>query len=287
MNMVNAISVYEPPQTCQTREEWLTRLINVLRSRFEQIGHPIPVQLRVTCGWPSKAALGRHQRRVGECWSPKASADQTTEIFISPSLGEAIEAAKTLVHELVHAGGARGHRRSFSRVAKAIGLRRPWTSTSASPELTERLNALISEIGPYPHAQLGRPMFPSPESPEEREDLDDIENPKELEETEENDLCGPARKDTTRMHKVVCASCGYTVRTSAKWIATGLPTCPCGTRMEAALEIIAISHRERGRLTFSRAERSRAGAAIPGEPTSSRMSIEISDKQRGAFRNDL
>jgi len=33
------------------------------------------------------------------------------------------------------------------------------------------------------------------------------------------------------MLKVSCPADGYTVRTTAKWIAVGFPTCPCGTEM--------------------------------------------------------
>jgi hypothetical protein len=30
------------------------------------------------------------------------------------------------------------------------------------------------------------------------------------------------------MIKLICGSCGYTIRTSAKWIEVGLPVCCCG-----------------------------------------------------------
>lgn len=42
-------------------------------------------------------------------------------------------------------------------------------------------------------------------------------------------------KQSTRMLKVECGSCGYTLRTTAKWLEVGTPTCPCGTLMDAAL----------------------------------------------------
>ena len=190
-----------------TREEWLVRLEDALRPSFQLIGYPIPNQVRVTCGWPSKAALSRSRRRVGECWPPTASADQTVEIFISPCLGEGVEAAKALVHEMVHATGAMGHRGKFPKIAKAIGLRKPWRATQASPELQARLNALIAKLGPYPHATLDVSMMPH-------------------------------KKDGTRLQKVVCADCGYTIRTTKLWIEKGLPTCPCGTRMENAARIL-------------------------------------------------
>ena len=187
----------------RTREEWLMRLVDTLRPSFERIGHRIPDGVRVTCGWPSKAALARRRRTIGECWSSAASADQTIEIFISPCLGDALQAAETLVHEMIHASGAMGHRGSFPAIAKAIGLRKPWRATHATPELKGRLNALISGIGPYPHATLDATMMPH-------------------------------KTDSTRMQKVICADCGYVVRTTAKWIAVGLPICPCGTQMQVA-----------------------------------------------------
>ena len=39
----------------------------------------------------------------------------------------------------------------------------------------------------------------------------------------------------SRMIKIVCDAdgCGYTVRTTRKWIDVGLPTCPCGSAMSA------------------------------------------------------
>jgi len=42
------------------------------------------------------------------------------------------------------------------------------------------------------------------------------------------------RKQTTRMIKVVCPACDYTVRVSQKWIEVGLPTCACGEEMEVS-----------------------------------------------------
>ena len=186
-----------------TREAWLLRLVNALRPSFQDVGHPLPDRLRITCGWPSKAALARIHRTIGECWPPAASADQTVEIFISPCLGTAIEASETLVHELIHAVGVKGHLKEFSAIARTIGLKKPWRATTATPELRERLNGLISHIGPYPHATLDRSMV-------------------------------PYKKDGTRMHKLVCPRDGYTVRTSEKWIDVGMPTCPCGTRMRRA-----------------------------------------------------
>lgn len=40
-----------------------------------------------------------------------------------------------------------------------------------------------------------------------------------------------ANKDGIRQIKCVCPSCGFTMRTSAKWISRGLPVCACGTQI--------------------------------------------------------
>jgi hypothetical protein len=183
-----------------TREEWLGRMVDAMRPMFT--GAKVTDKVRVTCGWPSRSGLGRRKRRIGECWPVDASADKTVEIFISPYLGTALEAAETLAHELVHATGAMSHQGDFVKIAKTIGLEKPWKSTHAGPALVERLNALIKEVGEYPHARL--------------------------------DSTKIGRKtQTTRLLKVKCPGCGYTIRTTARWIEQGLPTCPCGEEMEA------------------------------------------------------
>jgi hypothetical protein len=196
------------PDRIRTREEWLMRLLALLRPFFAKIGHPIPDHVRVTCGWPSSRALSRSLRTIGECWPTSASADGSIEIFISPCLSDPLQVAETLVHEAVHATGAEGHLKDFSRIAKVLGLRRPWRATRATPELRRRLNALISRLGPYPHGAL-------------------------------DPVLKPQAKDGTRMLKLVCPDDGYTVRTTEKWITTkGRPICPCGTRMERAPKIL-------------------------------------------------
>ena len=184
------------------RELWLSKLADELRADFSTAGKPLPSKIRFTCGWPSHRAMSRRNRVIGECWKPDASKDKTIEIFISPCLGDGLAAAETLAHELVHASGCYGHKKEFSTLAAQIGLVKPWRATKAGPALQERLNGLIKKLGAYPHAELDKTQ-------------------------------APYKKDGTRMLKVVCESCGYTVRTTAKWIEQGLPICPCGTEMTA------------------------------------------------------
>ena len=187
----------------QTREEWLRRLTDSLRPLFGQHGAKVPKRVRASCGWPSKRAMAKSKRRIGECWSNERSADKHHEIFISPTLSKPIKVAETLVHELVHAaiGIECGHKAPFRRLALAIGLEGKMTATHAGQELHDTLKRLTTEAGPYPHGEVS---------------FDQEE-----------------KKQSTRLLKVECANCGYVVRVTQKWLDVGVPTCPCGHEMEA------------------------------------------------------
>lgn len=185
------------------REEWLTELTTEMRHMYKEVGAVVPEKIRLTCGWPSRKAFSQKNRVIGECWNKSASKDGHTEIFISPSVADSVKVAEILAHELVHACGANGHRGQFRKWAEAIGLEGPMRATHAGKELQERLNGLTKRLGEYPHAVLDKAQ-------------------------------SPQKKDGTRLLKVLCAACGYTVRVSQKWIDQGLPVCPCGEEMERA-----------------------------------------------------
>ncbi len=197
--------LYEPAQSTEmTREAWLMALAAKLRPAFEAVKAPVPVEVRLSCGWPSKGATASRNRRIGECWSERCSADGTREVFVSPTLADPVEVGAVLVHELVHAAGYMGHGADFAKVARALGLTGRMRATVAGERLRAELAAIVSELGPYPHATL---------TPGQDE-----------------------RKQSTRLLKVQCPDegCGYTVRVTAKWLEVGFPTCPCGTVMERA-----------------------------------------------------
>lgn len=42
---------------------------------------------------------------------------------------------------------------------------------------------------------------------------------------------------TTRLRKGECNACGYTIRLSRRWIAVGMPECPCGAGKLSCPEI--------------------------------------------------
>lgn len=193
-----------------TREEWLTDAavmclhhINTNTGIYEN-GVDMPL-LAVSCGFPGGRSASGKNAAIGQCWSSQASAAGRTEIFISPTISDPIVVLATLLHEVIHAvvGLECGHKGEFKRVAIACGLEGKMTATVASEALKSVLATWVSHLGEYPHAQL----TPS---------------------------ASGIKKQSTRLIKVECPSCGYTVRTTQKWLQVGVPTCVCGTDMIAA-----------------------------------------------------
>lgn len=185
-----------------TREQWLQSAIDALRPAFDGVGKPLPPTVHVSIGFPSTNATSRRKTRVGECWYGKASQDGHCHIFISPVHQTPLDALDTLTHELVHVvtPGAR-HRGQFITVCKAIGLTqgKP-TSAHAGPELRSDLERIVAQLGPVPYAMLNALAADKPKT------------------------------QSTRLLKLACV-CGYTVRTTQKWVDVGLPLCPCGQEL--------------------------------------------------------
>lgn len=181
-----------------TREAWLESAVIRLADKFREAGSPLP-KVKVTCGWPSRGGTARKKRAIGQCWDKSSTVDKVAQIFISPVLDD-IKGPQgvlsTLVHELVHAavGCAAGHKGDFQKVAKAVGLVKPWTATTAGPELLGYLDDVAEYLGTYPHGAI---------IPQEK-----------------------GKTQTTRLLKAECA-CGYTVRITRKWVdEVGAPHCP-------------------------------------------------------------
>jgi hypothetical protein len=182
------------------REAWLHAVAEGLREIFASHGATIPNKIRLTCGFPSKRAFSARRQRVGECWSSAASKDAHIEIIISPVLDDPMKVAGVLAHELVHAtvGIGFGHRGPFAKLARAIGLEGKMTATTEGDTFKQVVAPILESVGPYPHAELS------------------------------NKLSKKARtKQGTRLLKLQCPTCGYTVRITQKWLdEVGPPACP-------------------------------------------------------------
>ncbi|UVK59064.1 SprT-like protease [Microbacterium phage Cen1621] len=196
------------PATYSTREEWLIAAIAELAPLFAELGHELPT-VRVSVGWGSSRAAVT----LGECWHPKSATDGVGQVFIAPSLDDAVRILDVLAHELVHAinhrNGENGHGAAFARIAKPLGLTGKMTASVAGEELKAKLVDIADRLGAYPHAALALSAL--------GED--------------------GAKKQGTRMLKVECAEgSGYIVRMTRKWLDEyGTPSCPChGVSMEEA-----------------------------------------------------
>lgn len=137
-----------------TREGWLVDATGLLGTEFfTSKGHKVPAKLQVACGWPKAS-----RRAVGQCWSPNASADETTQMYISPTEAEPVEVLDTLLHEMVHAvvGCEHGHKGPFRLLAKEIGFAGKMASTYAEKgsDLEAKLIGIADQLGPYPHAAM-------------------------------------------------------------------------------------------------------------------------------------
>lgn len=177
-----------------TREEWLEAAVRLMaRELFRCV---VPA-VRVSVGWPTRRAA------IGECWAGEAAVDGLHQIFVSPGLSVAVDVLGVLVHELCHAclPSGSGHGAHFSRLAKAVGLRRPWKATTPGPALVRRFEGWVVELGPYPHARLDR--------------------------------CeGAPKAQRSRQIKCACEGCGYVARVTRKWLSVGAPICPtCGVAL--------------------------------------------------------
>jgi hypothetical protein len=71
------------------------------------------------------------------------------------------------------------------------------------PEFNKEWGEMLTSLGAYPHAELVVPQ---------------------------------SATQGTRQIKLICPTCGYILRTSAKWIATGLPQCHDGDMFNIAAD---------------------------------------------------
>lgn len=194
----------------QQREQWLNRAARLLGPQFVKLEAPLPA-FRVSCGFTSK---GARSKAIGEAWSDAADPEGATQIFIDPRRDDGLEMLVTLTHELIHAAvGIRyGHRGRFAEIAIAFGFQRPLTQLpNRNAPVFKTMESILKRLGPYPHKALDcGGMITS----------------------------GP-RKQSTRYIKCECKRCGYSLRTTRKWLAVATPICAvkgCGHKqMEVTL----------------------------------------------------
>lgn len=185
-----------------SREDWLNAAVAELRPHFQQRGYKLPERIRVSVGFPGGGKRPYRSKIEAQCWTAINGKDGAHEIFISPYVDDPVKVLGALTHNLVHvAVGVRtGHRAPFQHCAAAMGLAAPWTATGESSAfklgVAKPVLAALGEV--YPHARLSAA-----------------------------DVSTTSKKQGTRLLKCSCTRCGYTVRTTMKWLVTsGAPHCP-------------------------------------------------------------
>ena len=170
----------------ETSEEWLTAAGDTLRPAIAQaLGIQIPVP-RYTVGFP---AQGRKSNTLGETYPMSASRDGVNEIIIRITLTDPVEILGVLAHELIHvAMDCRyGHGKRFTAHFNRFGFIGSPVGHTMSPDLRIKMAGLASALGEYPR----------------REGLNEA---------------AVNSKQTTRMLKATCQTCGMVYRTTQKWI---------------------------------------------------------------------
>lgn len=195
------------------REEYLLSVITALRPYFSEKGYLIPLNVRVSIGLPHHKAFAAKGRVVGQCWSDTETSDTTFEIFVSPTLSDTTDIIGTLAHELCHAcvGTEAKHGKPFIRCAHTVGLEGKPTSTTPGPQLLEWIGSFVASHGQYRGGALSPTL--------------------------------KTKILKTYQLKVTCPTCGYTCRTTKKWLdAAGPPLCPTHTSPMVLEEKISLDN---------------------------------------------
>lgn len=186
-------------QLHETREGWLSHALVLISKRFSEQGYSLPQGVRISCGFPVGSRGGK--KILGQAISQAASAAGLHETFISPVIDDPVIALGVVAHEYGHhsVGIDAGHGPKFKAFCAAVGLTGKATEAMPGPDLQAWLrDDVLPFLGAYPHAAV---------DPSQR------------------------KKQSTRMIKLVCPETGYTVRTTKKWLALGVPTSPAGYEM--------------------------------------------------------
>lgn len=106
-------------------------------------------------GFP-KGSHGRN-KAIGQCWHCGTKQGHKAIVFVHPCQWcSPLETLHVLIHEMIHcATPGKGHRREFSQLAARCGLVKPWTATTPSDQLRQRINDEIAkQLPPFPAASF-------------------------------------------------------------------------------------------------------------------------------------
>lgn len=196
--------VADPEPLHPTREAWMLAAVEKMRPWYVEAGLQAVPDVSISIGW----AGGRGSKKGvrGQCWASHTTANGIPAIFVTPDQSDPFTILGIILHEMNHASddGLSGHKGTFAKQAAALGFVKPWTSSEGkTDELAERLKGLLADLGPFPHGAI---------------------TDKSHGLTGQSPLAPPVQ--STRMLKVFCEACGYTLRATKKWLEIAVPACP-------------------------------------------------------------
>jgi len=163
------------------RVAWLEKAYRLLR---EELLPEAPERVTITFGFPSKGARPSRNQRIGEyahflkdCEAGPGLLTLHPTVFDKPA-----RVLDVLLHEMIHAARPMdGHRGQFPKLAKRVGLVGKMTATVAGPELKAKLETWLRDR---------LPLMPNGHG----------------------DLSADRKRQSTRLRKYVCPSCGQIIR---------------------------------------------------------------------------
>lgn len=167
----------------KTAEEWYRKAVDAFKRTFKDLGYEIPVY-DISSGFTDAGT--RVTRVLGQCWTNNASSKGRPHIFLNPRYTEPVGLIAVVLHEVIHAtvGVDQGHRGKFRSVAQSLGFIPPLKYINIDDDLKGKCETIAARLGEFPRSAF----------------------------------VAKIRKQTTRLIKCVCETCGFTFRTTKFWI---------------------------------------------------------------------
>ena len=179
-----------PFKTITTREEWLQVVSQPLCQAVQFAADVLEIDLNPDdAGFDIAVAPFSTKKTLGKC-RYAFGANGKTRIQLCTSIESPIVAVHVLLHEIVHYyTHGDGHRGRFKHIMKRLNSEGRMTATSAGEDQTNWINEIISLLRPWEEVHVPFKVTPRGK-----------------------------RGKGSRLIKCECLQCGFTMRTTRKWI---------------------------------------------------------------------
>lgn len=187
------------------REAWLNRAATIMRKAWVKRGVEVPVDVQLSCGFPGG---GSPRRRIGECWPRSRSERKVNQVFVSPILGNPVEALDVLGHELLHSVDdcKSKHGYAFSKSSRLVGYSGGKQSGVESVDARKLVARIIKKLGAYPHGAV----ILAPKKQKASNGLHKYECP------DDGDVLYTTEKKVDEFDVPCCRACGEPMQASAR-----------------------------------------------------------------------